>query len=165
MTSVAHRATSKLVQLMSSPSGLNMSIAALAQAEGVPLSPVPATRFFTDNVSSDVAEKSTDLKYTAVYIYCEKIVNDLKEKFRAFSGTLQMQIDVRVSQDRLEGMDRMSQLYSDAVTQILDANRGDWGQGLFFSGAYEITFGPVKHGGRNFIKSAAVALEVNASVD
>jgi hypothetical protein len=165
MISLAHQASSKLVQLMTAPSGLNMNIAALAQAESVPLSPVPATGFFTDNVSSDMAEKSTDLKYTAVYIYCGKIANDLKEKFRSFSGTLQMEIDVRVSQDRLDGIDRMSQLYTDAVTQVLDTNRGDWGQGLFFAGAYEIVFGPVKHGGRNFIKSAKVSFEVNASVD
>jgi hypothetical protein len=76
-----------------------------------------------------------------------------------------MEIDVRVSQDRLEGIDGTSQLYTDAVTQILNQNRGDWGQGLFYAGGYEISFGPVKHGGRNFIKSATVSFQVNASVD
>jgi hypothetical protein len=165
MVSMARRATSKLVQMMNAPTGLNTNVAVLAQAENVSLPPVPAARFFTDNVASDVAEKSADVKYTAVYIYCGKIVNDLKEKFRTFSGRLQMEIDVRVSQDRLEGIDRTSQLYTDAVTQILDQNRGDWGQGLFYAGGYEISFGPVKHGGRNFIKSATVSFQVNASVD
>jgi hypothetical protein len=76
-----------------------------------------------------------------------------------------MEIDVRVSQDRLEGIDGTSQLYTDAVTQILNQNRGDWGQGLFYAGGYEISFGPVKHGGRNFIKSATVSFQVNASSD
>ena len=76
-----------------------------------------------------------------------------------------MEIDVRVSQDRVEGIDRTSQLYTDAVTQILDQNRGDWGQGLFYAGGYEILFSAVKHGGRNFIKSATVSFKVNASVD
>jgi hypothetical protein len=165
MFSMARQATSKLVQIMNAPGGLNTNVAALAQAESVTLSPVPATHFFTDNVASDVAEKSADVKYTAVYVYCGKIVNDLKEKFRTFSGSLQMEIDVRVSQDRLDGMDRTSQLYMDAVTQILDQNRGDWGQGLFYPGGYEVSFGPVKHGGRNFIKSATVSFQVNASVD
>ncbi|HXI44027.1 MAG TPA: hypothetical protein VNH18_02670 [Bryobacteraceae bacterium] len=165
MVSMARRATSKLVQIMNAPGGLNTNVAALAQAESVTLPPVPATRFFTDNVASDVAEKSAELKYTAVYVYCGKIVNDLKEKFRTFSGSLQMEIDVRISQDRLDGMDRTSQLYMDAVTQILDQNRGDWGQGLFYPGGYEVSFGPVKHGGRNFIKSAIVSFQVNASVD
>lgn len=165
MVSMARLATSKLVQMMNAPVGLNTNVAALAQAEGVSLPPVPAAGFFTDNVASDIAEKSADIKYTAVYVYCGKIVNDLKEKFRTFSGTLQMEIDVRVSQDRVEGIDRTSQLYTDAVTQILDQNRGDWGQGLFYVGGYEILFAAVKHGGRNFIKSATVSFKVNASVD
>jgi hypothetical protein len=165
MVSMARRATSKVLQLMNAPGGLNTNVAVLAQAENVSLSPVPAARFFTDNVASDVAEKSADVKYTAVYVYCNKIVNDLREKFRSFSGRLQMEIDVRVSQDRLEGIDGTSQLYTDAVTQILNQNRGDWGQGLFYAGGYEICFAPVKHGGRNFIKSATVSFQVNASVD
>jgi hypothetical protein len=165
MVSMARRATSKVLQLMNAPGGLNANLAVLAQAENLSLPPVPAARFFTDNVTSEVAEKSADVKYTAVYVYCGKIVNDLKEKFRSFSGRLQMEIDVRVSQDRLEGIDGTSQLYTDAVTQILNQNRGDWGQGLFYAGGYEISFGPVKHGGRNFIKSATVSFQVNASVD
>jgi len=162
---MARRATLKLVQLMNAPDGLNANVAMLAQADDVSLSPVPAARFFTDNVASDVAEKVADVKYTAVYVYCDKIVNDLREKFRSFSGRLQMEIDVRVSQDRLEGIDRTSLLYTDAVTQILDENRGDWGQGLFYAGGYEVSFGSVKHGGRNFIKSATVSFQVNGSVD
>ncbi len=165
MVSMARRATLKLVQLMNAPDGLNANVAMLAQADDVSLSPVPAARFFTDNVASDVAEKVADVKYTAVYVYCDKIVNDLREKFRSFSGRLQMEIDIRVSQDRLEGIDRTSLLYTDAVTQILDENRGDWGQGLFYAGGYEVSFGSVKHGGRNFIKSATVSFQVNGSVD
>jgi len=165
MVTMARRATLKLVQLMNAPDGLNTNVAILAQADDVPLSPVPAARFFTDNVASDIAEKVADIKYTAVYIYCDKIVNDLKEKFRSFSGRLQMEIDIRVSQDRLEGIDRTSQMYTEAVTQILDENRGDWGQGLFYAGGYEVSFGSVKHGGRNFIKSATVSFQVNGSVD
>ena len=165
MVTMARRATLKLVQLMNAPDGLNANVAMLAQADNVSLSPVPAARFFTDNVASDVAEKVADVKYTAVYVYCDKIVNDLREKFRSFSGRLQMEIDIRVSQDRLEGIDRTSLLYTDAVTQILDENRGDWGQGLFYAGGYEVSFGSVKHGGRNFIKSATVSFQVNGSVD
>jgi hypothetical protein len=39
-----------------------------------------------------------------VNVYCEKIVNDLKEKFQTFSGRVQMAIELRQSQDRLEGI-------------------------------------------------------------
>ena len=164
MISVANQATSKLVQFLVAPGGLNAAIAAVAQAESVDLAPVPTQQIFTENVSSDIAEKSGDTKYAAMYVYCDKIMNTLNEKFRTFSGTLQLEVDVRVSQDRLQGIDRVAQLYTAAVTQTLSQVRGDWGEGVFYTGTYEILFGPVKHGGRNFIKSAKVLLHVNASI-
>ena len=76
-----------------------------------------------------------------------------------------MVIDVRVSQDRLDGIDRLSQLYSESVAQTLNQLRGDWGQGLFYGGTYDISFGPVKHGGKNFFKSVKITLPVDASID
>ncbi len=165
MTSIANSATSTIITLLTAPSGLNATISALAQAVNIPVQPVHASQFFTDNVSGDIAEKSLDIKYTAVYVYCEKMVNTLNEKFRSFSGHLQMVVDVRVSQDRLEGIDRASQLYSESVAQTLNKLRGDWGQGLFYAGTYDISFGPVKRGGKNFLKSVKITFPVDASID
>lgn len=165
MLSIAGRATSKLQEVLTASSGLNTNLAALAQSESVTVPPISPIHFFTDNVSSDIAEKSVEPKYTAIYIYCDKMSNALTEKFRGFSGTVEMTIEVRVSQDRLEGIDRTSQLYTAAVTQTLNQNRGDWGHGLFYAGRYEVSFGPVKHGGRNFIKSTKISVHLDASVD
>src|SRR5690242_2365917 len=81
--SIGNRATSKIVQALSAPTGLNTNIAALSQAENVLLSPIPDQHFFTDNVAIDLAEKAGDAKYTAIYVYCDKITNSLKEKFRS----------------------------------------------------------------------------------
>ena len=165
MLSITGRATSKLQELLAAPNGLNANLAALAQSEPVTVPPIASTSLFTENVSSDIAEKSVEPKYTAIYIYCDKLANTLTEKFRSFSGTIEMIIDVRVSQDRLGGIDQASQLYTAAVTQTLNQNRGDWGQGLFYSGRYEVSFGAVKHGGRNFIKSAKISVHLDASVE
>jgi hypothetical protein len=151
--------------LLNAPTGLNATISALAETVGTPIQPLLAEQFFTDNASSEISEKTLDIKYTAVYIYCEKMANTLKEKFRSFSGYLQMVVDVRVSQDRLEGIDRASQLYSESVAQTLNQLRGDWGQGLFYGGTYDISFGPVKHGGKNFLKSVKITFPVDASID
>ena len=54
-------------------------------------------------------------------------------------------------------------LYVDAVTQILDGNRESWGQGMFFTGGYEVKFDPIQHGGRNFLQLAKVIFEVDLS--
>ena len=51
----------------------------------------------------------------------------------------------------------------EALTQILDANRGSWGQGAFYTGGYEIVFNPVKQGGKNFLQVATVTFEVDMS--
>jgi hypothetical protein len=87
----------------------------------------------------------------------------LIEKFRKFSGKIRTVAEVRVSQDRIEGLEDQVRLYADAVTQILDTNRGSWGQGLFFTGGYEVRFEPIQHGGRNFLQLAKVIFEVDLS--
>jgi hypothetical protein len=56
-------------------------------------------------------------------------------------------------------------IYVDAVTRILDQNRGDWGGGMFYAGGYEAVFGKMEHGGRNFIQTGKVSFEVAVSID
>ena len=74
-----------------------------------------------------------------------------------------MAIEVRHSQDRLEGLQDALELYVDAATHVLDASRGDWGDGMFYGGGYQVTFGAVKQGGRNFIQVAKVTFEIGVS--
>ena len=61
------------------------------------------------------------------------------------------------------GAGRELRLYVDAVTQVLDANRGSWGQGVFFTGGYEVKFEPVQHGGRNLLQVGQSDFEVDLS--
>ena len=56
------------------------------------------------------------------------------------------------------------QLYVDAVTRVLDQRRGDWGGGMFYGGGYEAVFGAVKRGGKNYLQTARITLEVDASI-
>jgi len=55
--------------------------------------------------------------------------------------------------------------FVDSVGDVLSSNRGDWGGGMFYGGRYEITFGPVKHGGKNFIQMAKTIFEIEVSKD
>jgi hypothetical protein len=126
---------------------------------------IAAAQLIAQNVGPDLLEQSTVTKYPIVCIYCSKIANVLREKFRTFSGDADMVIEARVSQDRLDGLGTNVQLYTDAITQVLDSNRGDWGDGVFYSGGYEVTFGGVKQGGLNFIQIAKVSFTVDISAD
>jgi hypothetical protein len=98
-----------------------------------------------------------------VYVYCEKLDNTLREKFRTFSGTVGMAVEIRVSHDRLERLARDVQLYAAAAAEVLDSGRGDWGSGMFYAGGYEVAFGPVKRGGKNFLEAAKISFDVDVS--
>jgi hypothetical protein len=155
--------TVKVIQRISGPSGVNAGLAALTQGETAPASPLDMAQVRSQNVAADVAERSTTVQYPAVNVYCEKIVNSLQEKFRTFSGSVQMAMELRHSQDRLDGLQDALDLYTDALMQVLNGGRGDWGDGMFYGGAYEVSFGPVKKGGKNFIQVAKVTFEIGVS--
>ncbi len=74
-----------------------------------------------------------------------------------------MAIEVWHSQDRLEGLQDTLDLYADAIMDMLNASRGDWGQGAFYGGAYKVAFGIVKPGGKNFIQIAKITFEIGVS--
>jgi hypothetical protein len=152
-----------VAQILRGPEGLAFQAAAMLQQEGVDFPGIEASQVVTQNVAFELAERSEGVKYPAFYVYCDKIKNQLREKFRNFSGTASMAIEVRVTKDRLGRLEWELQSWVEAVTQALDANRGDWGQGMFFGGVYEVTFGAVKHGGKNFVEVAKVTFDVDVS--
>lgn len=117
------------------------------------------------NVAADLAEQVGAVRYPVLLVYCEKVVNSLAEKFRTFSGTLQMAVEVRQSCDQLDGLESALEDTADAVTRMLSANRGDWGDGMHYGGGYQITFGAAKHGGKNFLQVAKVTFEIGASIN
>lgn len=163
MAWVGSTVTAKVFGLLNAPQGFNAALSTLAVAENLTLPPVGSSQIVAQNVAFELAERTSGVTYPAVSIYCEKITNQLKEKFRTFSGKAVMAIEVRVSQDRLEGLEDTAQTYVDAVTQVLDENRGDWGEGMYYAGGYEAVFTPVKHGGRNFLQAVKVTFEVGVS--
>lgn len=156
--------TRKVVELLSAQqAGLGLAVAELAEESGIQLTGVPPANVVNQNVSVELSEKSQVVKYPVVHVYADRIRNELKEKFRTFSGTVRTVAEVRVSQDRIEGIEERLRLYVDAVTRVLDRNRGTWGEGAFFGGKYEVVIDPVKHGGRNFLQVAKVVFEVDLS--
>jgi|SRR5579864_7529254 len=149
--------------LSATDTGVNAAAGQMAADSGVSLAPIPPEHIVVQNVSAAISERALVTKYPAVHVYSDRVRNLLTEKFRTFSGKVRTVAEVRVSQDRLEGIEDQLRLYVDAVTQVLDGNRGDWGQGAFFAGQYEVSFDPVQHGGSNFLQIARVSFEVDLS--
>jgi len=153
----------KVMGRITGPTGVNPMLAGLTQADQALAGPLNAGQVRAQNVAADLAERGGTFKYPAVNVYCEQIVNQMTEKFRTFSGTVQMAIEIRHSQDRLEGLQASLDVYTDAMTAVLDTSRGDWGDGAFYGGGYKVAFGAVKQGGRNFIQVAKITFEIGVS--
>lgn len=164
MLQIASATTKKLAGLLSSSSGMPAAMAGLA-SEGLVLPAITPHQIISQNVAFELSERSSANKYPLLYVYCSKVVNELREKFRTFSGDAQMVVEARVSQDRLDQIESNLRAYVDAITQVLDGNRGDWGDGVFYGGGYEATFSGVKHGGSNFIQIAKVSFVLEVSAD
>jgi hypothetical protein len=165
MLQIANTTTYKLAGILASSSGIAATMAALSTEQGVVLPVITPHQIIAQNVASELSERSASTKYPLIYVYCSKIANELREKFRTFSGDAQMVVEARVSQDRLEQMERNLHAYVDAIIDVLDRNRGDWGDGVFYGGGYEVTFSGVKQGGRNFIQIARVTFALEISAD
>ncbi|HWQ55529.1 MAG TPA: hypothetical protein VN442_17715 [Bryobacteraceae bacterium] len=163
MTGVADSATGKTLELLSAPVGINAQLAAIASGTGALLAEVGAKQMMAQNVAIELAERSSEVQYPAVHVYCERLSNSQREKFRTFSGKAQMAVEVRYSQDRLEGIEGRVRGYADAVARVLEGSLGDWGDGMFYGGGYDVAFGAVKRGGRNFVQVARVTFEVEVS--
>lgn len=164
MAQTASVVTQIFVGLLTDPSnGLGPAVATLAADTGIALAPLTAQSIIDQNIPVALAERSLAVKYPVVHVYSDRTRNLLIEKFRTFSGKVRAVAEVRVSQDRVEGLEDQLRLYADAITQVLDANRGTWGQGVFFTGGYEVTYEPMQHGGKNLLQIAKVTFEVDLS--
>ncbi len=164
MAQTGNRAASTLAGFLQADSGVAAGIAAVTLRENVELASIPAAQILAQNVAAELAERTPGVKYPVVYVYCERIENRLTEKFRRFSGIARLVTEVRASQDRLEGLEQRVQLYVEAVTEVLENKRGKWTDGVFYGGGYEVKFDAVRHGGKNYLQTAKVMIDVHVSV-
>ena|SRR5579871_5867957 len=163
MAQAASLATGELQTKLQSSTGLAGTVSTISDISGVKLAEIPPGNIIAQNVAPELIERSHANRYPTIHIFCSKETNLLREKFRTFSGEACMTAEVRVSQDRLESLEVQTQLYVDAVKRVLDESRGDWGDGVFYAGGYEVNYGPVKHGGRNFLQVAKINFIVDVS--
>ncbi len=163
MARVARAATDVLLQLLRAADGLAAAVEDLARSETLELPVIEGSRIVRGAGLAELAEKGQSSRYPAVYVYCDRVANTQREKFRSFSGKARMNIEVRASGERVELLEWQLQCYADAITDLLERRRGDWGAGIGYGGGYDIEFSPVKQGGRNYTQAARIVFEVDVS--
>jgi hypothetical protein len=155
--------TAKVVSRLSSTTDVvSVRVGAITLGDAS-LQAVGIRTILAQNASADISEKAGQAHYPALLVYCDKVSNTLKEKFRQFSGKAHMVVEVRHSQDGLETIETNLQTYVDAVCALLDDSRGDWADGSFYAGGYDVAYEPVARGGRNFLQRAKIGFDVEVS--
>jgi hypothetical protein len=154
--------TSYLFGLLTSDVGLTYHLMAGMEDDGLSFD-TESHSVVIQNASPDMSERGQTVRYPVIYLYCEKLTNSLKEKFATFSGKGRLVIEVRCSQDRIEGMESIVERYADAVCHVLDDARGNWQNGAYYTGGYEVVFASLKHGGKNFLQTARISFDVEVS--
>jgi hypothetical protein len=165
MSQAGYTALRQLVSILSDPAGgAEQELVEIAHGRGLATQTAGPLAVIQLNAGADLLDKTGLPAYPALHVMCERVTNDLREKFRRFAGTIGLAVDVRVTNDRLEGIEEQLHTCVDAVTAVLDRCRGEWQNGVFFSGAYEVAFSGAKRGGRNYVQTARVRLNVNVSM-
>jgi hypothetical protein len=142
--------------------GVNAALAGIGSRDGVHLPTLSEQSVGIQNVLAEFADENLAVVYPAVYLYCDRMDNQQIEKFAKFSGPVFLVADVRVSQEHLTGLDQQLARYVEAVQAVLGAHFGKWTENVAYGGAHRVQFREIKLGGRNFLQTARVEMEVQA---
>ena len=124
----------------------------------------------SDNVvlsaaSVEIGDRNVQLSYPRVCLYSTGVKNSREEKYRAFSGTVSLIAEILASGNLVNDTDEWVHYYVEALTSLLRESAGDWGDGVFFGGAYEVQIQTPKVGGFGFVQAAKVNFSLFVSRD
>lgn len=148
-------ASNAVIALLSGESGLALSLETLATDRTT--TPVAACAIRNANLSVELAERAPT-QYPCIHVYCERVTNNLKEKFAVLSGTAQVTVEVRVSANSIEDLTAQLCLYTEAVLDVLRTHRGELSAGLHYGGSYDVVYQPIRKGGDNLLQVAKISL-------
>lgn len=164
MASIIRKLTREVRSRLDSAGGLGYHLAQVSAATGLELKQWDGFIVAEQNIGPELSEKTLTGTYPSLFIYVENLSNQRKEKFRTFSGKGTVVIELRVSSDRADTLQQESEAYVEAVTNVLDNHTGYWGNGLYYDGQYDITIGPIKRGGKNYLQITKIKLTVDIVV-
>lgn len=152
-----------LQNLLVSDSALEQAIAALATSCDVQIPLITTDATVLSSASPDLGDKSLQLIYPRVCLYSTGLKNLQIEKFRTLSGSLAIVAEIWASANLVQDADQWIHFYVEAITSILRENIGDWGNGMFFSGIYDVQIQQPKVGGLGYVESAKLTCSLNVS--
>jgi hypothetical protein len=156
-------AAQKVANLLITRDALQQQIAEIAASCNASVPVIASTQILLSSASADIGDKNIQLTYPRVCLYSGSVKNLQTEKFRTLSGTVAVAAEVWASGNMVSETDQWIHFYVEAFTELLRQNIGDWGDGIFFPGIYEVQFQPPKAGGIGFVQSANITCNLNVS--
>jgi hypothetical protein len=156
-------AAQKVSDLLTTNSSLAQELAVLASSAGANVPIIDSAHVILSSATNDVGDTDTRLGYPRVCLYSSGYKNSQFEKFCSLSGLVSTTADIWTSANMVDDTDRLIHYYVDAVTRLLRNSSGDWGDGLFFAGTYDVQFQPPKAGGLGFVQLARLRFDLIVS--
>ncbi len=156
-------AAQKLANILIARDALQEQIAEIAASCNVSVPAITSAQILLSSASADIGDKNIQLTYPRVCLYSGAVKNLQTEKFRTLSGTVAVAAEIWASGNLVSDTDQWIHFYVEGFTELLRQNIGDWGDGLFFSGIYEVQFQAPKAGGIGFVQSANITCNLNVS--
>ena len=152
----------KFSDLLTNDNALQQQVSAIAASANMTIPAIGTAQVILSSASPDIGDKNIQLTYPRICLYSSGLKNTHLEKFRSLSGTVSVIAEIWASGNLVSDTDAWIHFYVEALTDILRQNIGDWGDGVFFSGVYDVQFQPPKAGGVGFVQSAKVTCSLNA---
>ena len=156
-------ASQKLSDLLTTNSALAQAVESMALSGQTVVPVVSAKQIILSSAGAEIADRDVELTYPRVCLYTSGFKASQLEKFRSLSGTLSTVAEIWMSGNLVSDTDRWIHFYVEAVSSLLRANIGDWGDGVFFFGAYDVQFQPPKAGGLGFVQMARIRCDITVS--
>lgn len=156
-------AVQKTSSLFINGEALKQEITTLAASYGVNVPVIQISQIIASSASQEMSDRDAQLVYPRICLYSSGLKNTQVEKFRSLSGSLFMVADVWASGNLISDVESWIHFYVESATNLLRNNIGDWGDGVFFPGTYEVQLQSPKAGGLGFVQMARVTFQLNVS--
>lgn len=156
-------AAQKVSDLLTTGNALQQQINSVSNSASVNVPLITPAQVVLSSTVPAMGDKDLQLTYPRICLYAANVKNTQVEKFRSLSGTVSVIAEIWASGDLISQTDQWIHYYVEAMTDILRQNIGDWGDGFFFSGEYDVQLQAPKVGGLGYVELATVTCTLNVS--
>ena len=159
-----NEAVEAIATTLRAPEGLVQSMRNLGIESNPIVLDAISTQVLTMQPTVDILEKCRGFRGPAYLVYCRKATTRGKERMVPPQTEFEVEVEVLVTSDSLEGLTDQAAQYASAVSDSLRRSAGCIGGRMLLSEKQTLLFDPIKKGGLYLYQSATVQCNVIAFI-